>query len=120
MKIKVLKNCSRAQVSLKCKLSKLHTFHVFHQVYQFVFQKLGLSRPLFFFIFVFSIQLIVHINFADDWIRTADLWFRKRLLYQLRHNHFPVYQFVTLYVREAADVGYVKHFCFVFNKFLSK
>ena len=25
---------------------------------------------------------------ADDWIRTADLWWRKRTLYQLRHNHF--------------------------------
>ena len=36
-------------------------------------------------IFVFSIQLIVnnvHINFADDWIQTVDLWYRKRPLYQ--------------------------------------
>ena len=24
--------------------------------------------------------------FADDWIRTADLWRRKRPLYQLRHT----------------------------------
>ena len=44
---------------------------------------------LFFFIFVFSIQLIVHIYFADDWIRTADLWCQKQPLYQLRLNHFP-------------------------------
>ena len=46
----------------------------------------------FFFIFVFSIQLTVNkcsINFADDWIRTADLWNRKRSLYQLSHNHCP-------------------------------
>ena len=28
-------------------------------------------------------------NFADDWIRTADLWHRKRPLYQLSHNHCP-------------------------------
>ena len=28
-----------------------------------------------------------NINFADDWIRTADLWCRKQLLYQLSHNH---------------------------------
>ena len=26
-------------------------------------------------------------NFADDWIRTADLWCWKQLLYQLSHNH---------------------------------
>ena len=44
---------------------------------------------LFFFIFVFSIQLTVNkcsINFADDWIRTANLWYRKRPLYQLSHT----------------------------------
>ena len=29
-------------------------------------------------------------NFANDWIRTADLWCRKRPLYHLSHNHFPV------------------------------
>ena len=53
---------------------------------------------LFFFIFVFSIQLTVNkcsINFADDWSRTADLWYRKRPLYQLSHNHFP-YKHFTL------------------------
>ena len=44
---------------------------------------------LFSFIFVISIQLIVHINFSDDWIRTADLWCQKQPLYQLGHNHFP-------------------------------
>ena len=43
----------------------------------------------FLFIFVFSIQLIARINFADDWIRTTDLWCRMRPLYQLHHNHFP-------------------------------
>ena len=50
---------------------------------------MGHYRPLFFFIFVFSIQLTVNkcsINFADDWIRTADLWYRKRPLYQLSHT----------------------------------
>ena len=34
-----------------------------------------------------------HINFADDWNRTTDLWYRKRPLYQLSHYHFP-----TLYI----------------------
>ena len=51
----------------------------------------------FFFIFIFSIQLTVNkcsINFADDWIRTADLWYRKRPLYQLSHNHFPFCAFL--------------------------
>ena len=27
-------------------------------------------------------------KFYDDWIRTADLWCRKRPLDQLRHNHY--------------------------------
>ena len=47
----------------------------------------------FFFIFVFSIKLTVNncsINFADDWIRTVDLWYQKRPLYQLSHNHWPL------------------------------
>ena len=30
-----------------------------------------------------------NINFANDWIRTADLWSWKQPLYQLSHNHFP-------------------------------
>ena len=54
--------------------------------------KSGPFPASFLFIFVFSIQLIINkcsINFADDWSRTADLWYRKRPLYQLSHNHFP-------------------------------
>ena len=31
-----------------------------------------------------------NINFANDWIRTADLWCRKQPLYQLSHNHCPL------------------------------
>ena len=46
--------------------------------------------PTSFFIFVVSIQLIVHKFFADEWIQTAGLWCQKRPLYQLRHNHFPL------------------------------
>ena len=30
-----------------------------------------------------------NINFAYDWIQTADLWYQKPPLYQLSHNHFP-------------------------------
>ena len=57
-----------------------------------VLTKIGYSRPLFFFIFVFSIQLrVFNINVADDRIRTADLWCQKRPFYQLSHNHCPHY-----------------------------
>ena len=55
------------------------------------FQKWAIPG-LFFFIFVVSIQLTVNkcsINFADHWIRTADLWYWKQPLYQLSHNHCP-------------------------------
>ena len=37
---------------------------------------------------IYYIQLIEN-KIADDWIRTADLWCRKRPLYQPRHNHCP-------------------------------
>ena len=33
-------------------------------------------------------QTMFNVNFADDWIRTTDLWCWKRPLYQLSHNHF--------------------------------
>ena len=63
-----------------------------------VFLKNGPFPASFFFIFVFSInsnwqQLTVNkcsVNFANGWIRTADLWYRKRPLYQLSHNHCPI------------------------------
>ena len=29
-----------------------------------------------------------NINFANDWIQTADLWYWKQPLYQLSHNHY--------------------------------
>ena len=39
------------------------------------------------------------IKFVNDWIRTADLWYWRRPLYQLRHNHkhFPCRKFVCLW-----------------------
>ena len=46
---------------------------------------------LFLFIFVFSIQLIINkcsIKFCR-WLE-SNLWYRKRPLYQLSHNHFPL------------------------------
>ena len=35
-------------------------------------------------------------NFADDWVRTADLWCWKRPRYQLRHNHCPLIKSILL------------------------
>ena len=58
------------------------------------FQKVGHSRPLFLYFRLFNTQLTVNkcsINFANDWIRTADLWNRNRPLYQLSHNHRPLF-----------------------------
>ena len=43
---------------------------------------------LFFFILVFSLQLIVN-NIGNDWLRTTGLWYWKRPLYQLHHNDYP-------------------------------
>ena len=58
----------------------------------FSFQKWAIPG-LFFFIFVFSIQLTANkcsiLKFANDWIRTTGLWYWKRPLYQLSHNHRP-------------------------------
>ena len=33
----------------------------------------------------------VHVKFATDWFRTTDLWCWKRPLYQLGHNHCPIW-----------------------------
>ena len=35
-----------------------------------------------------------NVNFTNDWIQTADLWYWKRPLYQLSHNHCPISYFV--------------------------
>ena len=50
---------------------------------------MGHSRPLFFFMFVFSTFNHVWYKFSKDWIRTTDPWYWKRPLCQLSHNHFP-------------------------------
>ena len=49
------------------------------------FQKIGHFRPLY---LCLSVQWIEN-YFDDDWVQTTDLWCRKRLLYQLSHNHCP-------------------------------
>ena len=72
-------------------VANIHTFtHQSHSV--IVFFNMGHSRPLFLYFRLFNTQLTVNkcsINFADDWIQTADLWYWKRPLYQLSHNHCP-------------------------------
>ena len=61
----------------------------------FCFFKWAILGLFFLYFRLFNTQLTVNNSsiykqiFADDWIRTADLWFRKRLLYQLSHNHCP-------------------------------
>ena len=57
------------------------------------FLNLGHFRPLFPLFLTFQ-QFINFIkNFADDWIRTRDLWYLKRPLCQLSHNHFQTRDF---------------------------
>ena len=56
--------------------------------------KMGHSRPLFIYFRLFNTQLTVNKSsiykkIANDWIRTADLWYLKQPLYQLSHNHCP-------------------------------
>ena len=47
--------------------------------------KIGPFPAVFFFIRVFLIQLTVK-KITDDWIRTAELWYRKRPFNQISHN----------------------------------
>ena len=59
--------------------------------------KMGHSRLLFLYFCLFNKidrkQMFHKILMMDDWSRTADLWGRKRPLYQLCHNHCPSKQF---------------------------
>ena len=59
---------------------------------------------LFFFYFssfLHSWQLTISSkNFADDWIRTSDLWCLKRPLCQLSHNHYPFVDMVRYLLSE--------------------
>ena len=73
-----------------------------------LFLKMGHSRPLFLYFCLFYKQLTVNkcsIKVADDWIRTWVLWYRKRPLCQLRHNHCPNESFVCkkILMRQMAE-----------------
>ena len=65
----------------------------------------GHSRPLFLYFCLFNTvdsKQMFYKNFDNDWIQTADLWYWKRPLYQLSHNHCPysvsliLFQFLIL------------------------
>ena len=74
-----------------CSQYSLNAISTTLDVSSFIFFKKWAILGLF-FIFVFTIQFTVNkcsIKFANDWIRTADLWYWKQLLYQLCHNHCP-------------------------------
>ena len=75
----------REMVNNQCRAREIRM-----QIPKVFFFKNGPFPASFFFIFIFSIQLTVYkcsINFAKDWIPTADLWYWKQPLYQLSHNH---------------------------------
>ena len=44
-----------------------------------------------------------NIKFANDWIRTTDLWCWKQQLYQLSHNHCPSLDYSLLTIFSASD-----------------
>ena len=57
------------------------------------------SRPLFLHFHLFNtVESYCSINFfANDYIRTADIWVRKQPLYQLSHKHCPNFdEFFTI------------------------
>ena len=58
-----------------------------------------------FFGFLLFQYIWQYVKFADDWIRTVDLWCQKRPLYQLSHNHCPLrYLFYS-----TKDISYTLH-----------
>ena len=54
-----------------------------------IFFKWAIHGLFFFYFSRFYKQQICSIKVADVWIRIRVLWYRKRPLCQLRHNHFP-------------------------------
>ena len=57
------------------------------------------SRPLFSLFRLFNTvdsKQMVNITFADDWIQAWDLWYLKRLPYQLSHKPLPNFAIFTI------------------------
>ena len=88
------------RVSLFEKFLKINFLPIYSGTFQLIwhrhsFLKMGHSRPLFLYFRLFYKQLTVNkcsIKVADDWIRTRVLWYWKRPLCQLRHNHCPTFK----------------------------
>ena len=85
----VLQFCHHIILSLSLNISLSLSLNISIFVFLPLFFKIGPFPASFFFFTSFQCSWMVHLNFANDLIRTADLWCRKRPLYQLRHNHFP-------------------------------
>ena len=43
--------------------------------------------------------------FADDWIRTTNVWYQKRQLFQLSHNHCPVFNLLGKMLRNQIELA---------------
>ena len=73
------------------------------------FLKNGHSRPLFFVFFYKQLtENNCSIKVADDWIRTRVLWYRKRPLCQLRHNHFPLHFFTVKCIKTCIEKAKIR------------
>ena len=54
---------------------------------------MGHYRPLFLYFRLFNAvarKQMFNVNFADDWIRTPDLWYWKQWHYQYSSHHFHI------------------------------
>ena len=66
---------------------KIRNMHPCRQIFKW-------AIPALFFLYLrlfnsVEIKQMFNIIFANDWNRTVDLWYWKRPLYQLSHNHCP-------------------------------
>ena len=43
--------------------------------------------------------------FADDWIRTTNVWYQKRQHFQLSHNHCPVFNLLGKMLRNQIELA---------------
>ena len=82
---------------------KISNLFLQNEPFRPLFYKLSYPRTLF----SFQYRRMFNINFAKDWIRTVDIWYRKRPLNQLSHNHFPnsILYFVKLLKSRHWDIS---------------
>ena len=58
-----------------------------------------------------------NINFANDRIQTADLWYRNRPLFQLYHNHSTWTSFFALFLSGQKNAEDVFHLIYNLNNY---